>query len=460
MNEQQITERFRRAVDNEPPLGFGPDDIVDRAATARRRRTLLLGSAFATVAVVVAAVAVQSLAGRTGPAGTQPSAGSGSATVTQLKERAAAIEAHMRAVVPQVIPGVRDLWTGRFSNFLGSDEPTDGPNRIYGNVEFVDSVGRTGLLLEVYAPGVAGFGPDSPCSTIFEEIGSATCDPPVSRPDGSSVLIGRATVRANGRATTVAIHFRADGSVVWVSGHAYDPGPPDGAQPGPDRAEVPVSANQLVAIAIEPQLTVAVGSRAETMPSAPRESRARQEPEPADLWSPPGVVARMSTIAELERQAAAWQQLARTRIGEFVPGASSVSSVGPVSEGHGELNVTAPRHIGAVSYTLGGHPYSVSFAISAPGSAVPGPQWVCANSFGECTQASHANGFLTTERWTQRDGKHQILAVTHFRADGVVVAAFGHNGDPFEPGEPNFWPTIPVTVAQLTALATDPGFTL
>jgi hypothetical protein len=56
MIEQQLAERFRAAVDDEPPLGFDPDEFVDRLFRRRRRRQAL-GSALGVVAVATAAVA-------------------------------------------------------------------------------------------------------------------------------------------------------------------------------------------------------------------------------------------------------------------------------------------------------------------------------------------------------------------------------------------------------------------
>src|SRR5690242_18668115 len=60
MNEQQLAQRFLSAVEAEPPLGFDPDEVIDRAGLRQGRGRLGLGSAAAAVAVMVAAVAVLS----------------------------------------------------------------------------------------------------------------------------------------------------------------------------------------------------------------------------------------------------------------------------------------------------------------------------------------------------------------------------------------------------------------
>jgi hypothetical protein len=53
--EQHLAERFRAAVDDEPPFVMEPDELVDRLLRRRRRR---LGMATALGVVVVATIAV------------------------------------------------------------------------------------------------------------------------------------------------------------------------------------------------------------------------------------------------------------------------------------------------------------------------------------------------------------------------------------------------------------------
>ena len=66
MIEQQVADRFRDAVTDEPPLGFDPDDVIDRAIKRTRRRRVVWGVAAATM---VEAVAVWALASTPGSAG-------------------------------------------------------------------------------------------------------------------------------------------------------------------------------------------------------------------------------------------------------------------------------------------------------------------------------------------------------------------------------------------------------
>jgi hypothetical protein len=58
MNEEQLGDRFRAAVAEEPPLGFDPDDVVDRAVRTTRRRSAMIGAATAAAVVVLGVVTV------------------------------------------------------------------------------------------------------------------------------------------------------------------------------------------------------------------------------------------------------------------------------------------------------------------------------------------------------------------------------------------------------------------
>lgn len=55
MLEQHLAERFRAAVDDEPPFAMDPDELVDQLLRSRRRR---MGMATAMGVVVVATIAV------------------------------------------------------------------------------------------------------------------------------------------------------------------------------------------------------------------------------------------------------------------------------------------------------------------------------------------------------------------------------------------------------------------
>lgn len=57
MIEEELQDRMRAAVADEPPLGFDPDELVDRASRRRRRSTLAaVGATGGVLTVAVAAV--------------------------------------------------------------------------------------------------------------------------------------------------------------------------------------------------------------------------------------------------------------------------------------------------------------------------------------------------------------------------------------------------------------------
>lgn len=54
MNEQQLAQRFQAAVEVEPPLGFDPDEVINRVVLRQRRRRLVLASASAVAKALAA----------------------------------------------------------------------------------------------------------------------------------------------------------------------------------------------------------------------------------------------------------------------------------------------------------------------------------------------------------------------------------------------------------------------
>jgi hypothetical protein len=58
MIEKQLEDRMRTALTDEPPLGFDPDEVVDRAGRLRRQRRATFGAAAAVLVLAVGAVVV------------------------------------------------------------------------------------------------------------------------------------------------------------------------------------------------------------------------------------------------------------------------------------------------------------------------------------------------------------------------------------------------------------------
>ncbi|GAB1511328.1 hypothetical protein [Actinophytocola sp. KF-1] len=68
MIEDRLADRMRAALTDEPPLGFDPDELADRAGALRRRRRAAVAVAGVAAAVLAVAVAaVVATAGGRGP---------------------------------------------------------------------------------------------------------------------------------------------------------------------------------------------------------------------------------------------------------------------------------------------------------------------------------------------------------------------------------------------------------
>lgn len=81
MIEDQLADRFRAAIADEPPLGFDPDGLANRAAHDRRRQSAVIGTSVAAATVVLATVTVLQVV----RAGDVPAGGVGSAPTTETQ---------------------------------------------------------------------------------------------------------------------------------------------------------------------------------------------------------------------------------------------------------------------------------------------------------------------------------------------------------------------------------------
>ncbi|WP_372670475.1 hypothetical protein [Amycolatopsis kentuckyensis] len=122
-----LETRLREVDIAEPPLGFDPDEVADRAARHVRRRSAAV--VFAAVAVFAAALSLFPSQEPVVPAG----APAPPSVAEQSRIRQALHEAVTRA-----LPGVHDLTLGR------SPADSIGPDRMGVTAEFVDASGRPG----------------------------------------------------------------------------------------------------------------------------------------------------------------------------------------------------------------------------------------------------------------------------------------------------------------------------
>ncbi|MEU4738991.1 hypothetical protein AB0G02_00825 [Actinosynnema sp. NPDC023658] len=259
MSEADLREALRAAVVDEPPLDFDPDRLIRRGRHVRRRRALVA----AVVATLVLTGTVLSLpgvldrrprhdvaaeagvdAGR-GPVlttaaptpptvvGTVPPSPPVAATPGSEGLRAY-LEHHLGERFTEVVPDAK------VTQVEFAVHPENEAGRITGWLTFVDAEGAGQVVVQLSPPPAT--------STLEEFCATVTCDESRLLADGS--YAASSDVHGTGKAITrTVVHFRADGSVVQVTGYNYDPA----TAAGP-RAEVALTVDELVALATDPGL--------------------------------------------------------------------------------------------------------------------------------------------------------------------------------------------------------------
>jgi hypothetical protein len=116
----------------------------------------------------------------------------------------------------------------------------------------------------------------------------------------------------------------------------------------------------------------------------------------------------------------------------------------------GQDYVNAP-----VSFTLGDARYSIFVTVWAAGAPEQSPEEVCAASGSDCEKIGDQGGGPVMAK-REDLGEQVITTVHHFRADGGAVQVAAYNYDMAGAAPPEYRPSVPVSLEQLTVLATDP----
>jgi hypothetical protein len=150
----------------------------------------------------------------------------------------------------------------------------------------------------------------------------------------------------------------------------------------------------------------------------------------------------------------------KTQFAKVVPNAKQIvpkqfggEAEGAVADGQTYLE-------GFTTFTIDGIRSAVDIYTSAPGTEGPPPAEQCQDSTTQCSARVQTDGswiVITTQSIDQNLSGGVITSVLHYRPNGTVVRAAGYNYDPTGGGSLDRLPAVPVTVAQLTALATDPA---
>lgn len=266
MSEADLREGLRAAVGDEPPLDFDADELIRRAQHARRRRRALVAVAVMTLALtgtVLSLPYVVDQRSRIDAAGgavltTTVSPTESRAPVPSSATAPPRPSATMRPPVPTTVAaGVKTrlpvYLNERFAEVVPdakvvsveASETTDAePGSLYASLGFVDGVGSSKVAVRLVAPPYRMTW-DQYCTKI-------KCAEAVRQDDGTFVASSWQTATApepKGLMCTVA-HFRADGSVVEVTGYGYEPTAAGETAPG----QVSLTYDQLLALATDPEL--------------------------------------------------------------------------------------------------------------------------------------------------------------------------------------------------------------
>lgn len=161
MNEQELRERLRGAVLDEPPLVFDPDRAVDSGRLALRRRRAVLASTGATVAALAAVAGLTALGTAEWPAApsaaTAPTISTSPPPVSreQIADEARRLREHLDMVFPTVVPTVRAFDVGEFAQ-------EGRRNAVSADVNLSDLSGYGAVIVRVGGVGGALPGQETP----------------------------------------------------------------------------------------------------------------------------------------------------------------------------------------------------------------------------------------------------------------------------------------------------------
>lgn len=163
-----------------------------------------------------------------------------------LRKFAASMSERLDKAFPEIVPQATGLrwveWGGEWAGII-----EDGQDYLTTWAVYEDEIGSTGTAFQIEAPGHFSVSPREFC-----EWNQAECTAEFLE-DGSLLLNSVVTVEGNRKYHIGSVlHYRTDGTVVWVSAYDYDP-IWDGDE-GPDRDEIALTVDQLSALATDPAL--------------------------------------------------------------------------------------------------------------------------------------------------------------------------------------------------------------
>jgi hypothetical protein len=254
MSEEDVRVGLRDAVADEPPMDFDPDSLVAKARHQATRRRSLMAAGAATVAVVVAAVAIPVMLGRgSTQVGQQPTVTSTPSEWSQsaaqpveysaenLRYRSEQMASHLSQAVPAALPEASDITIGEFGG-EASGEFYDGQSAVNAAISFSVGGARYSLVVTVWVPGATNELLDTICAdngTDCKQLG---------KEDGGPLVATTENLSDQGIISTV-YHFRQNTSVVQIAAYNYDMTGTPMYMP-----TIPVTLQQLTTLAIDQEL--------------------------------------------------------------------------------------------------------------------------------------------------------------------------------------------------------------
>ncbi|MDR7302148.1 hypothetical protein [Haloactinomyces albus] len=284
MDEQTLRDGMRDAVGSEPPLGFDPDQVAERAGRNQRKRRAMVGTGLATLVVLAGATTIPGVLGVYDQRTVTPAAPSvvekspaqngelplpGVVPPRPEKESGAEINypekklgkhekslvRYTEKTVAEIAPNLDDVRVIRSAIPVSGKSETDKTRRLQIFVRFTDEVGPSSTAVSIHAPGTVSETPSQICEPDRgDELTRVQCRV-VPQRDGSTLVSSLADPKEGPKEARVRTvrHFRADGTVVQASANNFNTQELD---PNSLRAETVLSEKQLTELVTDPSLTL------------------------------------------------------------------------------------------------------------------------------------------------------------------------------------------------------------
>ncbi|RCW47103.1 hypothetical protein DFQ14_101447 [Halopolyspora algeriensis] len=283
MDERTLREGMRDAVGGEPPLGFDPDQVVDKAGREQRKRRAMVGTGLATLVVLAGVATIPGALGaydqrsvtpaapvvETSPSKDEDLPLPGMDPAEPEKESGAEINypekklgphekslaQHAGKAVAEVAPNMDDVHVVHSSIPVRGKPETDKTRRLEITVGFTDEVGPTSTMVSIHAPGTVSESPSRICAPDSgDELTRRQCRV-ISQEDGSTLVSSLAAPDEGPRGALVRTvrHFRTNGAVVQASAYTFNPQQLD---PSKLRRETALTDEQLTELVTDPAFTL------------------------------------------------------------------------------------------------------------------------------------------------------------------------------------------------------------